>query len=97
MELESGLLNLQMAELTGSTGKHVIFHLLTLAYVDNNEADNKSFTLQTVTNGMLFRTFEGKLIMSVHSHKKVNGRTTRIPQLFEVDDSGDKIVLGNPY
>jgi beta-xylosidase len=48
-------------------------------------------------HGMLFRTFEGKLLMSVHSHKKVNGRTTRIPHLFEVDDSGDKIVLGKPY
>ncbi len=48
-------------------------------------------------HGMLFRTFEGKLLMSVHSHKKVNGRTIRIPHLFEVDDSGDKIVLGKPY
>ncbi|RPI03012.1 MAG: glycoside hydrolase [Ignavibacteriae bacterium] len=48
-------------------------------------------------HGMLFRTFEGKLLMSVHSHKKVNERTIRIPHLFEVDDSGDKIVLGKPY
>ena len=48
-------------------------------------------------HGMLFHTFEGKLLMSVHSHKKINGRTIRIPHLFEVDDSGDKIVLGKPY
>lgn len=48
-------------------------------------------------HGMLFRTFEGKLLMSVHSHKNVNGRYIRIPHLFEVDDSGDKIVLGKPY
>jgi len=48
-------------------------------------------------HGMLFRTFEGKLLMSVHSHKSVNGRTIRIPHLFEVDDSGDKIILGKPY
>lgn len=48
-------------------------------------------------HGMLFRTFEGKLLMSVHSHKSVNGRNIRIPHLFEVDDSGDKIVLGKPY
>jgi hypothetical protein len=48
-------------------------------------------------HGMLFHTFEGKLLMSVHSHKKVNGRTVRIPHLFEVDDSGDKIVLSKPY
>ena len=48
-------------------------------------------------HGMLFRTFDGKLLMSVHSHKIVNGRTIRIPHLFEVDDSGDKIVLGKSY
>jgi beta-xylosidase len=48
-------------------------------------------------HGMLFRTFEGKLLMSVHSHKSVNGRYIRIPHLFEVDDSGDKIVVKSPY
>jgi beta-xylosidase len=48
-------------------------------------------------HGMLFRTFEGILLMSVHSHKKVNGRTIRIPHLFVVDDSGDKLVLVKPY
>lgn len=48
-------------------------------------------------HGMLFRTFEGQLLMSVHSHKNVNGRYVRIPHLFEVDDSGDKLVLGKRY
>ena len=48
-------------------------------------------------HGMLFRTFEGKLLMSVHSHKSVNGRTVRIPHLFEMDDSGDKLVVKGPY
>ncbi|WP_215232208.1 glycoside hydrolase family 43 protein [Dyadobacter linearis] len=48
-------------------------------------------------HGMLFRTFEGKLVMSLHSHKDINGRTVRIPHLFEVDDSGDKIVVGKPF
>jgi len=48
-------------------------------------------------HGMLFRTLDGKLLMSVHSHKNVNGRTIRIPHLFEVDDSGDKIVVGKDY
>jgi hypothetical protein len=48
-------------------------------------------------HGMLFRTFEGRLLMSVHSHQSVNGRTVRIPHLFEVDDSGDKIIVGKPY
>jgi beta-xylosidase len=48
-------------------------------------------------HGMLFRTFEGKLLMSVHSHKSVNGRTVRIPHLFEIDDSGNKLVVKGPY
>jgi hypothetical protein len=48
-------------------------------------------------HGMLFRTFEGKLLMAVHSHKKVDGHIVRIPHLFEVDDSGDKIIVGKLY
>lgn len=48
-------------------------------------------------HGMLFRTFEGKLLMSVHSHRSVNGQYFRYPRLFEVDDSGDKLVLGKEY
>lgn len=49
-------------------------------------------------HGMMFQTFEGKLLMSLHSHKVgENGRYIRIPHLFEVDDSGDKIVVGKPY
>jgi beta-xylosidase len=49
-------------------------------------------------HGMLFRTFEGKLLMSVHSHKEdKNGHYIRIPHLFEVDDSGDKVVVGKPF
>ncbi len=48
-------------------------------------------------HGMLFRTFESELLISVHSHKNINGRTIRIPHLFHVDDSGDKIILGKPY
>ncbi len=43
-------------------------------------------------HGMLFRTFDGKLLMSVHSHKNINGRYHRVPHLFEMDDSGDKLV-----
>ena len=48
-------------------------------------------------HGMLFRALNGKLLMSVHSHKSVNGRYIRIPHLFEVDLSGDKLVVGNLY
>jgi len=48
-------------------------------------------------HGMLFRTLEGKWLMSVHSHKDINGHYKRIPHLFEVDLSGDKLVLGRTY
>ncbi len=48
-------------------------------------------------HGMLFRTLKGKWLMSVHSHKIIDGRTVRIPHLFEVDLSGDKLVVGKPY
>ncbi|RSK45366.1 glycoside hydrolase family 43 protein [Hymenobacter rigui] len=48
-------------------------------------------------HGMLFRTFEGKLLMSLHSHKDINGDYHRVPHLFEVSTAGDKLVLGQPY
>jgi hypothetical protein len=47
-------------------------------------------------HGMLFRTFEGKLLMSLHSHKDVNGKYIRVPRLLEVDDSGNKLVVKQP-
>lgn len=48
-------------------------------------------------HGMLFRTFSGRLLMSLHSHAKIGNRTRRIPCLFDVDISGDKLVLGTRY
>jgi len=48
-------------------------------------------------HGMLFETLNGKLLMSIHSHKIVDGRTVRVPHLFEVDLSGDKLVVGKLY
>ena len=42
-------------------------------------------------HGMLFRTFDGQLLMSVHSHKDINSHFHRVPHLFKVDDSGDKM------
>ncbi|MCR5841663.1 MAG: glycoside hydrolase family 43 protein [Bacteroidales bacterium] len=41
-------------------------------------------------HGMLFRTFEGKLLYVVHH---VEGDGPRKPQFWEVDDSDDKLVL----
>ncbi|KAA5538672.1 glycoside hydrolase family 43 protein [Adhaeribacter rhizoryzae] len=48
-------------------------------------------------HGMLFHTLDGKLLMSIHSHKSINGRYRRIPHLFQVDLSGDKLVVGKLY
>ncbi len=45
-------------------------------------------------HGMIFTTFEGKTLLSIHHHSTQDGRTVRIPHLFEVDLSGDKLVVG---
>ena len=45
---------------------------------------------------MLFRDFDGRLLMSVHSHKDVNGHYIRIPHLFLMDDSGDTLRVVRP-
>lgn len=48
-------------------------------------------------HGMLFRTFEGKWLMSAHSHKNINGHYHRVPHLFEVDLSGDSLAVKGLY
>lgn len=48
-------------------------------------------------HGMLFRTFEGEWLMSVHSHKDINGYYHRVPCLFKVDLSGDSLVVNGIY
>ena len=48
-------------------------------------------------HSMLFRTLQGRLLMAIHSHQSVNGHTIRIPHLFEVDDSGDKLIVRGEY
>lgn len=48
-------------------------------------------------HGMLFRTLEGKMLMCLHSHRNINGRTIRIPKFFEVDMTGDKLIVGKQY
>lgn len=43
-------------------------------------------------HSMLFRTFEGQWMMSVHSHRvDAQGRYIRVPHFFPVDLSGDKL------
>lgn len=74
-----------------------------VAYSDNGRLDGnwihepEPITPPNFGHGMLFRTFEGKLMMCIHSHKNVNGRYIRVPRLFEVDDSGDKIAIKPDY
>lgn len=48
-------------------------------------------------HGMLFKTLEGKQLMVIHSHQSINGRYQRIPHLFEVDLSGNELVVPGPY
>ncbi|KGO86324.1 glycoside hydrolase [Flavobacterium rivuli WB 3.3-2 = DSM 21788] len=48
-------------------------------------------------HGMLFKTLEGKLLMSLHSHKDNKGKYHRVPHFFEVDITGDKLIVGKPF
>ena len=74
-----------------------------VAYSDNGTLSGKwiqekePITPPNYGHGMLFRTLDGKLLMSAHSHKNIDGRFLRIPHLFEVDLSGDRLVVGKPY
>ena len=45
-------------------------------------------------HGMLFRTFDGRDLLVIHHD---GGDGLRKPQLWEVDLSGDQLVLGNRY
>ncbi|XWW46005.1 family 43 glycosylhydrolase [Fibrella sp. USSR17] len=59
--------------------------------------ENNPITPPNYGHGMLFRTLNGKWLMVLHSHKSINGRTVRIPHFFDVDFSGNKLVVGAPY
>ncbi len=61
------------------------------------EQEKGPITPPNFGHGMLFRTLQGKWLMCLHSHKSENGRYIRYPKFFEVDMSGDKLVLGKPY
>jgi hypothetical protein len=50
------------------------------------------------SHGMLFRTFDGRTLMALHSHRGLSGgRTDRRPQFFSVDLTGEKLKLGERY
>jgi hypothetical protein len=44
-------------------------------------------------HGMLFRTFDGKLMLSLHWVNPLTVRATRRPAFLEMDDSGDRLVI----
>ena len=74
-----------------------------VAYSQNETLDGpwiqekEPITPPNFGHGMLFRTLEGKWLMSVHSHKVIKGHYKRTPHLFEVDLSGNKLVIIKPY
>ena len=56
--------------------------------------EEKPFVDNNTGHGMLFRTFSGKLLLCIH-HAEGDG--PRKPQFWEVDDAGDKLVLGKRF
>jgi hypothetical protein len=56
--------------------------------------EKEAFKGDNSGHGMLFTTFEGKRLLIIH-HAEENG--PRKPQIYEVDDTGDKLILGPRY
>lgn len=48
-------------------------------------------------HGMMFNTFDGKLLLLCHGWYDTKSNSTRYPVLFEMDDSGDKLKLIGRY
>ncbi len=48
-------------------------------------------------HGMIFRTFDGKLLLCCHSHLQDGFRMIRQPAFFLLDDSGDKLKVKGRY
>ena len=48
-------------------------------------------------HGMIFQTFEGRWLLCIHSHKGDSQNNERHPVFFDVDFSGDKLVVGGRY
>lgn len=46
-------------------------------------------------HGMIFTDLNGRKILSAHSHSEVNGRYLRRPVFWEIDLSGDKLIIKN--
>jgi len=59
--------------------------------------ENEPITPPNFGHGMIFKTLDGKLLMCIHSHEEIDGHYNRVPHLFDVDLSGDRLVVGRPY
>ena len=60
--------------------------------------EKKPITPPNFGHSMLFQTFDGQWLMSVHSHYvNAKGEYVRIPHLFKVNLDGDKLVVGEEY
>lgn len=76
------------------------FYVQGVSYSDNGKINgNWTHSATPITpdnhgHGMLFRTFDGQLLMSVHSNRNIDlnqQRFERHPTLFVMDDSGDEL------
>lgn len=56
--------------------------------------ESEPLTPPNYGHGMIFRDLEGRSILSLHSHEVVDGRYVRRPTFFEIDLSGNMLVLG---
>ena len=44
-------------------------------------------------HGMIFTDFNGRTLLSCHSHREVDGKYIRVPRFFEIDLTGDRLRL----
>lgn len=51
----------------------------------------KPLTPPNYGHGMLFYDWKGRLLLSLHSHEVINGRTVRRPHFFLMDDEDDRL------
>ena len=56
--------------------------------------EEKPFVGDNSGHGMLFTTFEGKRLLVIHH---ADGDGPRKPRFYEIDDTGDKLVLGKVF
>ena len=81
--VEQSLISLLRAALTPQETWNVVLAPVTTEFKDYS--------------GLDYHASSRKLLLSAHSHRSINGRTVRVPYLFEADLSGEKLVIGKQY